>query len=453
MTIERRPRSEIATKGGNALGFALFLLLNAVLFLRPTEVIPALDGVQIFEVVILSCFAVSFPAVFSKLRWRLLVAEPITVCVLGLLVAVAFSHLVHLRLRDAFTGTFSFFKIVVYYLLFVSLVNTPRRLKWFMLWLLACLATVTVLVLLQHYAVIEVSALAEHFERVVDEQTGDTVLISRIQAAGIFGNPNDLARMLAIGIALALYLFALGRPLLLAPLATALIGLFGYTLTLTQSRGGFLALAITVFALLSSMIRVRTALLLGLLAIPLMFLLFSGRQTDLAVDEGTGQQRIQLWSEGLTALKESPLFGIGKDEYFEIGGGLGAHNSFVHSFVELGLFGGILFVAAWYLAMRDTFRIGAVDGQLPDQTLRRARPFVFAIGAGYAVGMLSSSRNYVMPTYTLLALACVQQRMAGFYAPRLAARLNGRLIVQMVAMSIAFLAATYLFVRMTAKYQ
>jgi len=69
------------------------------------------------------------------------------------------------------------------------------------------------------------------------------------------------------------------------------------------------------------------------------------------------------------------------------------------------------------------------------------------------VGMLSSSRNYVMPTYTLLALACVQQRMAGFYAPRLAARLNGRLIVQMVAMSIAFLAATYLFVRMTAKYQ
>ena len=199
MTIERRPRSEIATKGGNALGFALFLLLNAVLFLRPTELIPALDGVQIFEVVILSCFAVSFPAVFSKLRWRQLVAEPITVCVFGLLIAVAFSHLAHLRLRDAFTGTFSFFRIVVYYLLFVGLVNSPRRLKWFLLWLLACLAAVTVLVLLQHFAVIEVSALVEHFERVVDEQTGDTVLISRIQAAGIFGNPNDLARLPACG--------------------------------------------------------------------------------------------------------------------------------------------------------------------------------------------------------------------------------------------------------------
>ena len=453
MNIDRGRRTDTATGRGYALGFGLFLLLNAILFLRPTEVIASLSGVQLFEGVILSCFAVSFPAVFNQLRPQRLKGAPITCCVLGLLVAVAFSHLSHLRPREAFTESFSFFKIVVYYLLFVGLVNTPQRLRWFLLWLLACLAVVSALALLQYYEVIDNPTPAVIQDWSKDEATGDAIRVSRLQAAGIFGNPNDLARMEVIGLALAVYLFFQRRSLILAPISLALVGLFGYTLTLTQSRGGFMALAVTMLALVGSAVRGRKALILSALVLAVMFALFAGRQTDLAVDAGTGQQRIRLWAEGLAALKTAPLFGIGKGEYSGIGGGLGAHNAFVESFVELGLCGGIAFLSAFYLALRYCFRLGAAPAQMPDPNLRRVRPVLFAIGAGYAVGLMSSSRNYAMPTYTLLALACVYQRLAGVYAPRLAARLNGQLAVRLIAISLIFLVAIYLFVRITAKWQ
>src|SRR5262245_49549669 len=128
MTNDHGRRPTTAIGGGYALGFGLFLLLNAALFLRPTEIIASLAGVQLFEALIITCFAVSFPAVFNQLRPARLKASPITCCVLGLLVAAALSHLSHMRLGQAFTESYSFFKIVVYYLLFVGLVNTPQRL-------------------------------------------------------------------------------------------------------------------------------------------------------------------------------------------------------------------------------------------------------------------------------------------------------------------------------------
>src|SRR5262249_54291866 len=135
----------------------------------------------------------------------------------------------------------------------------------------------------------------------VDAATGDAVRINRLQAAGIFGNPNDLARMEVIGIALSLYLFFHYRSLIVAPISLALLGLFGHTLILTPSRGGFMTLGATAVALVGTTMRGWKALVLGACALAVMFAVFAGRQTDLAVDEGTGQQRVKLWSEGLEA--------------------------------------------------------------------------------------------------------------------------------------------------------
>ena len=45
----------------------------------------------------------SFPAVFKQLWPQRLKASVITCCVLGMLAAAGFSHLSHLRMREAFT--------------------------------------------------------------------------------------------------------------------------------------------------------------------------------------------------------------------------------------------------------------------------------------------------------------------------------------------------------------
>src|SRR5260370_10175657 len=126
--------------------------------------------------------------------------------------------------------------------------------------------------------------------------------------------------------------------------------LFGYGLVLTRSRGGFLALVAGLFTLFQARFGWRRTLLLASAGLPLLFVLFAGRQTTLSTVEGTGQDRIQLWSEGLGLFREAPLFGIGQGEYADRVG-LVAHNSFVHCFAELGFAGGALFLGAFGSAL------------------------------------------------------------------------------------------------------
>src|SRR6266478_1664544 len=121
-----------ASPQAGAIGYALFLVLNAVLFLRPAELIPELEGVQLYEIVILSCMAFSWKPLLQELQGRSLVRQPVTVCVLGLWVATALSHLSHANLGGAWTAARDFGKVVIYYLLLVSLVSNPRRLRLFL---------------------------------------------------------------------------------------------------------------------------------------------------------------------------------------------------------------------------------------------------------------------------------------------------------------------------------
>jgi len=96
------------------MGFFLFLLVNAVLFVRPTEIIPGLIGLPLYNILILACFACSYPVVARQLRSERLVENPITACVLGLLITVLVSHLSHVYFYGARTSGIIFAKIVVY---------------------------------------------------------------------------------------------------------------------------------------------------------------------------------------------------------------------------------------------------------------------------------------------------------------------------------------------------
>src|SRR6202011_2141756 len=113
------------------VGFVLFLVLNAVLFLRPTELIQDLEGAPIYEIVILACIAFSWKPLLEKLQGRSLMQQPVTLCVLGLWLAVTLSHLSHANLGATWASGKEFGKLVIYYLLLVSLVNSPNRVRQF----------------------------------------------------------------------------------------------------------------------------------------------------------------------------------------------------------------------------------------------------------------------------------------------------------------------------------
>lgn len=455
-TRARGPRPRVVSRPEGALAFGLFLLLNVVLLIRPADVFPPLYGLPIYQGCILFCLAVALPAVSRMLGREGLAAEPISLCIVGLLGAVALSHLSHGRIGEAVSESCEFAKLLIYHVLLVSLVNTPRRLRVFLWCLAALIVAHTALAVMQYHGMVDLPAMAAMPEAYFDPESDEWTTKVRLCGGGIFGNPNDLSRILAVGMFLALYWLGDRGPLVLRAVWLAPLALCGYALTQTFSRGGFIGLIVGLLVLFRAAFGTRKALLVSAVALPALLVLSAGRQTDISTSEGTGQLRIQFWSQGFAAMPDSPVFGLGSNRYNDVTTGhQEAHNSFVHAYVDLGLLGGALFAGAFYFALwlpsqLDRYRVGP-----PDRDLRRVRPYLLGIIAGYAAGLLSSSRVYTPTTYVLIGLMAVWIRISlthdAFLRPPprvVGRRLAGRLVV----VGLACLAVLYTYTRFAVRW-
>ena len=437
------------------MDFALFILLNAILFIRPSDIVPDLAAVPVYEIVILLCIAVSLPKIVAQLSLKSLQSRPISLFVVGLWFAVVFSQLIgRFYITAAKDAGIEFAKIIIYYLLLMSVVNTSLRLRQFLAALCILVAVVCGLAVLHYHSVISVPGMRSIEQGGIDRVTGQYITVRRMQGTGVFGDPNDLSLLAVLGIVCSAYGMAVPawRPYL--PLWIGGIGLFLYALAQTQSRGGLLALLIAGTALFQSRYGWKKAIPLLACVGPLVLLLFSGRQTGLgqAISHDTGQQRVQIWAEGLATLRQHPVFGIGYEQLMENGRPV-SHNSFIHAYTELGLFGGTLFFGAFAYAIWAIHQVGRKNNTyILHPRLARMRPFLIAIVAGYAGGMLSLSRNYIVPTYLILGLAAVYLHLIQKDNPLPQLRFSPRLVRRLAFASVAFLACTYMFVRVFARW-
>ncbi len=402
-----REMAQAAEAPKNRLGFALFLLVNATLFIRPAEIIPGLEGLPIYETMIVACILASLSALCSKLTVESLVANPGSLCVLGLLVMVVLSNLAHGRTWEARMGGIAFGKVVIYYFLLIALVDSPARLRAFLLAIVVFCLAITVLALMQWHGVVNIESMAVlRGVGAVDEVTGEGGVVYRLCGPGIFNDPNDLCLMLVIGMGLAAYFIGercWGPPRFAFLLP---IGLFAYALGLTSSRGGFISLLAGVFSLTVSRFGWKRSIPLAAVFLPVILFLFGGRQTsiDISDERDTAQGRVLIWRDGLALLRGAPVFGIGFKQYDEQIG-IVAHNSYVHCYVELGVLGGTFFVGAFHLAFATYWRIRTATQTQCGDAVRRMRPFLLALSAAYAAGQFSLSRSYILTTYLVLGLS------------------------------------------------
>jgi O-antigen ligase len=433
------------------IGFGLFILVNAVLFIRPQDLFPELLPDRTYQILILACAVVSFPALFQRLRPGSWASQPITWCVLGMYPAVIVSHLVHAQYGVAFEAATEFVKVILYFLLVISLLHSFARLRTFSLCLVAFVVILTSLALLHYHGVIEIPKLTELEEKNVDADTEELVDIVRLRSTGMYNDPNDLCLILCVGMAFTAYWLtdrATGpfRFVWLGPLL-----LFGYALALTQSRGGLLAMLAGMVVLFTSRFGWRKTIPLAALLIPAMLFFFSGRQTafDLANTEDTAQARMQLWKEGFQLFKSAPLFGIGHKEYSEEVG-LVAHNSFIHCFAELGVFGGTMFTGAFFLSAWSLYRLRRTASRPDDDRVARLRSYLLTAVVTYIVGMLSLSRAYIEPTYLVSGLAAAYVALPGLDRDNRLPRVSPKLMALVVGVSLAGLAALYAWVKIFA---
>lgn len=401
--------------------FFLFLLVNAMLFIRPAEVMPWLGELQVYLACIVVCLVVSWPRVLELMRSRGHAAPPILACALGILFAILFSDVANGRMEAAFDNTIEYFKVMVYLLLLVSLVNTTERLKKFVAWIGIFSAMTSFLATVQYHGAVNLpkppqvegkrakrgAFVSEKFR---DPTTGKMVDVKRMCGTGLFADPNDLGLVLVTGIPICLYWLmrregGATRLLWLGPLAV-----FLYALVLTHSRGSFLAMLISLGVLFLVRYGMRRSILVGAVCFPILLAGFAGRMTDFSTSEGTGQSRIHLWNDGLQMFRESPIWGVGMHQ-FANRARLQAHNSFVHCFAELGLLGGCLFLGAFIFAFVGMLRIARNPEWLEDARLREMFPYLMAIFVAFVVGILFLSRAYVVPTYTILGLIAAFLRL------------------------------------------
>jgi hypothetical protein len=481
------------------MDFFLFLLCNAALFLRPGEVVAAWESLPIYQVLVISCAAVALPRLLAQLSPRRLLGDPVTLCVLAFWATGVVATQCTLSSAEAAAFATSFGKVVLYYLLLIAIVDTPQRLHQLLTWLVVLIFLLSVLTLLQFFGYVQplqvretstVSAQsgagkfrgntaqmnmpelafkvpeiagtpegqagterrgpASILQYVRDPETGETVVTARLIATGIFADPNDLCLILTLGTLICLYHLrqrGASGMLWLVPL-----GLFLYTLRLTQSRGGLLALMAGLMVLVRCRLGWPRTIALGLALLPALVVL-GARQTNfnLGDREDTAQARIHLWAEGMELFRQSPVWGIGAYTYADEVGQV-AHNSFVHAFVETGIAGGTFFAGAVFFALWPLERLFGRRATLVHPVLYQLLPFLMAAVGAYALGMLSLSRNYVVPTYLVVGLAAAFLHMVVTNPPAADVKLTRAFFGRLAAVGMVTLFCIYLAVRLLTRY-
>jgi len=428
--------------------FATFVILNAVLYIRPMDFVPGLVGLPLYNVAFCICFFFSLPALLEAGSLRSIAGHPVSLCVIGVVTTAILSNLLQGQVEDAVNTADWFFKIFLYYILLICVVRTPSRMKWLLASLVVDGCIVAGLGVADYMGILHIPNLIILME--VQFVDGEEVLFRRLAGTGLFGDPNDLSLMIVGCFIYTAYL--LGdrsvspprRALWLLPLPLLFL-----TLALTFSRGGAMSLMVGlgVYALLRFRWR---ALPLALLALPLL-LRGGGRQVDFDVSGGTGQSRIALWDIYIEMFLANPLFGVGFGQgvhhTYQV-----AHNSYIHVFAERGFFGGLSFLSAVLLSVWSLVRLGPSRDRPPDDELVRQRRFLLASTVSYAVGIMTLSRADVISTYTILGLSVAFERMVAGSSARGPLRLNPKLICLLVAAGIIYLVVMYFFIKRNARY-
>lgn len=221
----------------------------------------------------------------------------------------------------------------------------------------------------------------------------------RVRYRGIMEDPNELAMALGLALPFAFALFQSRRSAPRALVAAAALILFGLCTILTQSRSGqlaFLAVLGTYLLRRLGWVGVAAAALLGA---PVLLL---GGRDDAGADESS-MERLGCWSAALDMFKSHPILGVGKTQFAE-NHYLTAHNSFMLALGETGLPGLFLFSTVVYLAFKATL-LSARDSVTRDAPARVWGNAMFASLAAAVVSAFFLSQTDRVMVWVPLGMA------------------------------------------------
>jgi len=103
-------------------------------------------------------------------------------------------------------------------------------------------------------------------------------------------------------------------------------------------------------------------------------------------------------------------------------------------------------------ALWTVYRVGSARFVILDPDLRRMQPYMLAVVAAYATGMLTLSRAFIVPTYMVLGLVTAYLRVAAVYPALALPRFDWHVVRRLSMASVGFVAASYVFVRVFVRW-
>jgi O-antigen ligase len=265
----------------------------------------------------------------------------------------------------------------------------------------------------------------------------------RVRYRGILEDPNELALVLVISLPFAMTLLAQRVSAMRVVIVAATFAIFVPVVIWTGSRTGQLAFVAVVAAYLLRKIRLKTVLVVSLLALPL--LLLGGRSGEEA--DASATDRLEAWSAGLEFVRASPLWGIGKGQFVE-NFVITAHNTYLLEAAELGLIGMILWLGIFYTGFKIVISALRRYRDRADATVAYAwARALLASLCGIAAGTMFLSLGYHPVIWTYLALPSAFYLAARRHDPDFRVVFGARDLSFVSGFAILFLIGTKIYLK------
>jgi O-antigen ligase len=405
----RAPRSASAfqiLRRGHALTYAGLFLFSFVLFYRPYEFIPLPSNLAFWlAAVALAVYLPSQLATEGTLTARPREVNLVLLLAVTALLSVAFAK--ESRAEGWATFTDIFARAVVMFIVIVNAARTEKRLRW--------------LILLSIGSGLMMSAGALH-----DYWAGKlTVEGYRVdgQLGGIFGNSNDMALHLATMLPLAAALAVGARNLLKKAVYAAGALLLVAGTIVTFSRGGFLAMAASLFVLAWTLRR-RNRLALVACSCALFVLFFAVAPSnysarifsifDRSLDAyGSADARQALLLRSIVVAVRNPVLGVGMGNFPLVSiRNQVTHNAYTQVAAEMGLAALALYALFLWTPLKGLRRITRETFE----ARRTSRLHYLAAGmqaslVAYMVASFFASVAYYWNVYYLVGYAVCLRRL------------------------------------------
>jgi hypothetical protein len=372
-------------------------LVNYLLFLylRPQDYVPGMMGTPVMLLIGGATIALFILHMAVQKRQIRIAHAPQNWVMLWFFAAILLSQMRTMVVAGVISAATEFLAILMMYFLIANLVDTPRRLGFVIKLLVVLTVALAVQGIVQYFTGFGLG--------------GQQTYEGRIQAIGIFSDPNDLGLALVMVMPfLFLQLFERAKPVekLFAFLTLALLA---YALYLTQSRGGLMAFGALLMILLSRRLGKVVGYGVGGLAMFALFVL-GPRMSTISTEEASAYGRIQAWGIGIDLFERYIPFGVGYNNFTEYHFRT-AHNSFVLCAAELGIFGLYAWVMLIYLSIKNNTFIAR---ELKNRGERTVALYVDTLRyslIAYCLGAYWLSRTYSELLYIMIGLSTAVTQM------------------------------------------